>query len=63
MKPDESYVVKFWFTNAQGFKEQREETVFLYSKGKHKKAQEEIISKYRKAPYLQHIEIVSVTYQ
>jgi len=59
----EEYIVKFWITNDLGFKEQREESVLLHSKGKHNKAKEFVISKYRKKPFHKDIEIISVTYQ
>lgn len=59
----EGYIVKFWITNEEGFKEQKEESVFFHSKGKHRKAKEFIISKYRKKPFCKEIDVISVTYQ
>lgn len=63
MQATEEYVVKFWITNSEGYQEQQKESVFLYSKGKHKEAESIIIKKYRKKPYNTNIKIISVTYQ
>lgn len=57
----EEYVVKFWITNDIGFKEQREESVWFFSKGKHKQAEKEVKNKYRGQG--KRVDIVSVTYQ
>lgn len=62
MNTDE-YVVKFWITNSQGYKEQRTESVMLNGKDKHRKAERIVVDKYRKSPHNQRIEIVNVTYQ
>lgn len=57
----EEYVVKFWITNEQGFKEQKEESAFFFSKGKHKQAEKEIVNKYRGKGI--KISVISVIYQ
>lgn len=57
----EEYVVKFWITNDEGFKEQREESAWFFSKNKHKQAEKEVINKYRGKG--KKIEVISVTYQ
>ena len=62
MMNTEEYVVKFWCVGSSGWKEQREESVFLNTKSGHKKAGAIVKAKWRKAPYLQDIEVVSVTY-
>lgn len=59
----EEYVVRFWMTNEKGFKTQSKESVFLHSKNQHQKAENAVIKKYRKEPFCQKIEIVSVVYQ
>ena len=57
----EEYVVKFWLKKKDGFAEQREESVWFFSKDKHKQAEKEILNKYRGQGY--KVDIVSVTYQ
>ena len=63
MIKSEEYVVKFRMRNSEGYIETFAESVFLYNKGQHIKAEKEIIAKYRKAPYCTTIEVVSVVYQ
>lgn len=63
LRPTESYEVKFWIRNSNGFMEQRTETVMLRSKGNHLQAEQAVKRKYRKAPYNQEITIVTVIYQ
>ena len=62
MSNTEEYVVKYWCVGSGGWKEQREESVFLNTKSGHKKAEAIVKAKWRKTPYFQDIEIVSVTY-
>ena len=57
----EEYVVKFWVTNSEGFKEQREESAFFFSKGKHKQAEKEVKDKYRGKGI--KIDVITVVYQ
>ncbi len=57
----EEYVVKFWVTNDEGFKEQKEESAYFFSKGKHKQAEKEIVNKYRGIG--KKISVISVIYQ
>jgi hypothetical protein len=62
MTPLEYYIVKFWTKNAQtGLLEQKQESVFFRSKGKHKAAEQQVTEKYRKLG--QRITTISVTYQ
>ena len=63
LRPTESYDVKFWIRNPNGFMEQRTETIMLHSKGKHLQAEQAVRRKYRKSPYNQDIIIVTVIYQ
>jgi hypothetical protein len=58
----EEYEVKFWFTNAHGYKEQGIETFKCNSKCAHKKAEATIKKKWFKE-HNQKIEIISVVYQ
>ena len=57
----EEYVVRFWIKNNEGFMEQHKESVWFFSKGKHKQAEKEVLNKYRGQG--KKIEIISVTYQ
>jgi hypothetical protein len=57
----EEYVVKFQLKNKEGFVERREESVWFFSKDKHKQAEKEIINRYRGQGY--RVEIISVIYQ
>ena len=58
----EEYVVKFWMKNPEtGFTEQHSESVWFFSKDKHKQAEKEVKNKYRGKGI--KIDIISVTYQ
>lgn len=57
----EEYVVKFWIKNNEGFAEQREESVWFFSKDKHKQAEKAVINKYRGQG--KKIEVISVVHQ
>ena len=57
----EEYIVKFWIKKKDGFSEQREESVWFFSKNKHKQAEKEILNKYKGQGY--KVDIVSVVYQ
>lgn len=57
----EEYIVKFWIKNDEGLAEQRKESVWFFSKGKHKQAEKEVINKYRGQG--KKIEVISVVHQ
>lgn len=57
----EAFVVKFWFTNTQGFKAQGERTFNYHSKNRHDQARKDCIETLRKEG--QVIEVISVVYQ
>jgi hypothetical protein len=60
--PTEEYVVKFWVKDQEtGLSEQREESIYLFSKGKHAAAERAVYSTYRKLGL--PITIISVKYQ
>jgi hypothetical protein len=61
--PTEVYVVKFWIKNELGFRSQKSEEVSLHSKGKHAFAEKMVKDKYRKEPFCQDIQVISVIYQ
>ncbi len=59
---NEEYVVKFWMRDPEtGFAKQHQESVFYFSKGKHKQAEKEVKNRYRGKG--KKIDIISVTYQ
>lgn len=57
----ESYTVKFWLTNKEGFKEQKEEVVHFASgrRTSHEAARKKVMSKYKS----KNPEIISVRFQ
>ena len=57
----ESYTVKFWYTNEEGFYRQIEETLYADSKSAH-----DAVEKYclkNLAKFYKNFRIISVTYQ
>lgn len=57
----ESYTVKFWYTNEEGFYRQIEETIWANSKSAH-----EAVERYCKknlAKFYKNFRIISVSYQ
>ncbi len=56
----ETYTVKFWYTNAEGWYKQGEEDFYCNSKSKHKQVEAYAMSKLG-ALYSQ-VKIISVTY-
>lgn len=59
---NEEYVVNFTFKNPEtGFVERKSESVWYFSKGKHKQAEKDIKNRYRGQGI--KIEVISVIYQ
>ena len=56
----ESYIVKFWFTNAEGLYRQTEETFYADSKSAHEEV--EAFAKKNLAKFYKNFRIISVTY-
>lgn len=57
----ESYTVKFWYTNEEGFYRQMEETIWANSKGAH-----DAVERYCEknlAKFYKNFRIISVIYQ
>lgn len=61
LSKNEEYIVKFFLIKKDGIVEQKEESVWFFSKDKKKQAEKEILNKYRGQGY--KINIISVSHQ
>lgn len=57
----DSYAVKFWYVNAEGYTRQGEEILYTNGKGKHKVVERYFIKVFAK--HYKRIDVISVTYQ
>lgn len=57
----ESYTVKFWYTNSEGFYRQLEEDLYANSKDAHHEVEQ--FAKRKLGKFYKNFRIISVTYQ